>query len=248
VGDTRYAVDLLGGFALRRDDEPQDLPPAAQRLVACLALAPRRFRHRTSLACALRPEASHEHALGSLRSVLWRLSRGHDGLLEVTADGVRLCPDVAVDVDALERVLGQSGATAAPALSARDLPDADLLPAWEEEWLVAERARMRQLWLHALEVLGGRLCQERRYGLALAAALRVLAADPLRESAHRLVIDVHMAEGNVVEAMRQLDSCRRVLREELGIEPTPRLLHAYVPARRAGDVATPALSTAHRTG
>jgi DNA-binding SARP family transcriptional activator len=46
-------------------------------------------------------------------------------------------------------------------------------------------------------------------------------AEPLRESAHRSVIAVHLAEGNHAEALRQYDGYRRLLASELGLRPSP---------------------------
>ena len=58
---------------------------------------------------------------------------------------------------------------------------------------------------------------------ALEAALSAVRAEPLRESAHRVLIRVHLAEGNRGEAIRQYELCRRLLRERLGVEPTEQL-------------------------
>ena len=44
-------------------------------------------------------------------------------------------------------------------------------------------------------------------------------ADPLRESAQRALIAVHLAEGNVVEAHRVFTRYRRLILDELGVEP-----------------------------
>jgi DNA-binding SARP family transcriptional activator len=53
------------------------------------------------------------------------------------------------------------------------------------------------------------------------AALAALRADDLRESAHRIVIKIHLAEGNLVEARRAYGTCRTLLVHALGIEPSP---------------------------
>jgi DNA-binding SARP family transcriptional activator len=47
-----------------------------------------------------------------------------------------------------------------------------------------------------------------------------VSGEPLRESAHRAVIEVHLAEGNPGEALRQYDLYRRLLRVELGLSPS----------------------------
>ncbi len=72
----------------------------------------------------------------------------------------------------------------------------DLLPDWYDDWVLVERERLRQLRLHALERLAERAIGEARYGQAIDIALTAIQADPLRESAHRMLIRAHAAEGN----------------------------------------------------
>jgi DNA-binding SARP family transcriptional activator len=234
-GTTAYEVDLLGSFVLRRSGVRQELRPTAERLVAVLALSPRRTRSRSVLAGLLRPDAGEDQALRSLRSDLWRLHRSQSGLVEAAGDSLRLQPHVSVDLDALQDVLDRPLVAADPRLD-RPLPaGSELLAAWDEEWVSAERERVRQLWNHGREVLARALLRERRYGAALEAVLRVVAQDPLRESAHRLVIQVHLAEGNVVAAARQYEACRELLDTELGLAPSPLMLDVVrgaVPSQR----------------
>lgn len=100
------------------------------------------------------------------------------------------------------------------------LDDVDLLPDWADDWLVLDRERLHQLRLHVLETLADRLADDGRFGLALDVALAALRSDTLRESAHRSVIRVHVAEGNIGEARRAYARCCDVLRRELGIAPS----------------------------
>jgi DNA-binding SARP family transcriptional activator len=57
---------------------------------------------------------------------------------------------------------------------------------------------------------------------ALAAGLAAVSCDPLRESAHRRLAQVHIAEGNFAEALRQYQTYRRLARTELGLPPSPQ--------------------------
>jgi DNA-binding SARP family transcriptional activator len=59
-----------------------------------------------------------------------------------------------------------------------------------------------------------------RHAEALQTAFAAVRAEPLRESAHRMVIRVHLAEGNVVEALRAFEQFRGLLDRELGVRPT----------------------------
>jgi DNA-binding SARP family transcriptional activator len=117
--------------------------------------------------------------------------------------------------------LGQSelGTAATAALSA------DLLPSWYDDWVLIQAEGWRQLRLHALEALAGRLTAARRWGEAAVAAGAAVRADPLRESARAALIQVHLAEGNQSEALRELARYKALLHAELGLDPTPRLRH-----------------------
>jgi DNA-binding SARP family transcriptional activator len=96
----------------------------------------------------------------------------------------------------------------------------DLLVGWYDDWVLLERERLRQLRLHALEVLSGQLLAAGNGPAAVEAALAAVAVEPLRESAHRAVIRAHLAEGNRAEALRQRDQLRHLLRLELGVKPS----------------------------
>jgi DNA-binding SARP family transcriptional activator len=62
-----------------------------------------------------------------------------------------------------------------------------------------------------------------QFGRAVEAALAAVASEPLRESAHRALISVHLAQGNQVEAIRQYCSYANLLREELELEPSEQM-------------------------
>jgi DNA-binding SARP family transcriptional activator len=221
-------VALLDGFALRLGDSGQpplrDLPRPVQRLVARLSLS--RCPDRTAIAGQLWPDVPESHAHGSLRSALWRLQKVAPGMVEVSGGALSLAEGVRVDVDEFnawaEQVLD-------PRTHGEDVsvPDqalrGDLLPGWYEDWVLLERERLRQLRLHALEALADKLVDAGRYGEAIQAAYAAVHSEPLRESAHRAVLRVHLAEGNITEAVRVYRSFRAMLADELGISPTAQM-------------------------
>src|ERR687898_893897 len=107
----------------------------------------------------------------------------------------------------------------------------ELLPDWYDDWLEIERERFRQLRLSALERLCIELTADGRFPEAVQAGVAAVAADRLRESAHRVLIAAHLAAGNPGEALQQYRSCRDVLARRLGWEPSleMRLLVAALP-------------------
>jgi DNA-binding SARP family transcriptional activator len=86
-----------------------------------------------------------------------------------------------------------------------------------------ERERFRQLRLRALDALCERLTRAGRLNEALEAGLLSVAGEPLRESAHRALMRLHLADGNTGEAVRQYRLYERLLREQVGIEPSERI-------------------------
>jgi DNA-binding SARP family transcriptional activator len=99
----------------------------------------------------------------------------------------------------------------------------DLLPDWYDDWAAVERERYRQLCLHALEALAERLTELKRFGEAADAALAAIATDPLRESARRSLIAVHLAEANWADALREYRRFRALLHDELGLAPSSKI-------------------------
>ncbi|MFG3295920.1 BTAD domain-containing putative transcriptional regulator [Streptomyces sp. NPDC048179] len=216
---------LFGAFRLEGADGSVAVPASARRLLAYLGLHKRTAR--SVVAGTLWPDSGEEHAHGSLRTALWRLRRMRQPAVRCDGDSLYLADGVRVDVDDFTRAALRLTALtpvpdhAPPPLAV--LESGELLPGWDEEWIGPERERLRQLRLHALESLSVRLTVRGCHALALEAALRCVAIEPLRESAHCAVVAVHLAEHNVVEAVRHYEAFRRLLREELGLEPSARM-------------------------
>jgi DNA-binding SARP family transcriptional activator len=232
--ETAAHLRLLGDFRLSLADSHVYLAPVTQRLLAMLALKEEGVS-RARAAEVLWPQLTDRRAGASLRSALWRLSRRTTGhpLVDPDDSGLRLRRDVQVDVRAAfaeAADLTRSG----PAPDTTHVPGClreDLLPAWPDDWLVVAREHFHQTRLHAMEALSRRLCRAGDTCAAMECAMTALEAEPLRESAHRAVTEVHLAEGNAAEALRHYESYRTRLRAEFGLPPSPgyrRLLAPYL--------------------
>jgi DNA-binding SARP family transcriptional activator len=226
-------ITLLRGFQLSRGGYPMALPHGVQRLIAFLALQERPVK-RIFVAGNLWLDKSDQLACASLRSALWQLRRNGLELVIVSRNHLQLSRRLEVDVwDTIamaRRVI--NGADVADGLG--PLLTGDLLPDWYEEWVVVERERIRQLRLHALETLGQRLIDRCHPAQAIEAGLAAVAADPLRESGHRVVIAAHLSEGNHSEALRQYDTFAQLLDEHLGITPSRCMAELIAPIWGSG--------------
>jgi DNA-binding SARP family transcriptional activator len=240
-GTPRARLSLLGGFSLVVDGRPVALRVHAQRVLAYLSLADPDHpdRPRAGLAEHLWGDVPGERAHASLRTALWRIRQASEGLVRVSRETVGLDERVEVDVRdgaAQARRLLADGADLRPSDDDIGGLRGDLLPGWEEDWLLLERERIRQTQIHALEALARRRCELGRHLEAIEAALAAIALEPLRESAHEVLIDVFLAEGNPAQARQQFDRYASLLRLELALTPSAGLVRrvaAASPARTA---------------
>lgn len=218
-------LSLLDGFELIVSGTPIEVPLTAQRLLAFLGVQERPVRREYVAGC-LWTDKSNEQVRASLRAELTRLRRPGLTLVEFTAHHLRLNPEVSVDLrDAIEgaRTVLDPHSNVVDGDFEEFLMSGDVLPGWHEDWVLIERERLRQLRLHALEALCGRLTAAGRLAEAIDVGLAAIAADPLRESAHRVLIQAHLSEGNRAEAVRQCEAYREILWNGLGVSPSAQL-------------------------
>jgi DNA-binding SARP family transcriptional activator len=220
------AVLLLGGPYVMLDGSRREIPDGSKRLLVFIALGTGRVDRRYA-AGSLWPIGNDDRAAGNLRSALWRLKCAGIDLLESDKCSLMLRPGTVVDVSILcewAARLVDGSATQADLSAVNWRNDImDLLPGWYDDWVIFERERIRQRLLHALEVLSRRLAAAGRCAEAVEAAISAVSADPLRESANKVLIEAHLAEGNLVEGRRAYQRYRDTVRRELGVEPGKEL-------------------------
>jgi DNA-binding SARP family transcriptional activator len=213
-------LGLLGGWKLVSGGNSIDAPHSVERVTAFLAIAG--ATPRSTVAGRLWPDFPEERAHGNLRSAIWRANRLGPELLREQSGRLSLAADIEIDIDQLHHAeVAEPRAT--PELDIGAITTGELLPGWYEDWVLVERERLRQKQLHALEAFARRLVAQNKFAEAVDAALAAISAEPLRESAHRVLIEVHLAEGNLGEARRAYQSLRSLLEEELGVEPSEAL-------------------------
>jgi DNA-binding SARP family transcriptional activator len=180
---------------------------------------------------------TEDRARASLRSAICQVRQIAPDLL-VCNGSVHLGRDVYVDTWSLDKAGHRVMAGVANDPTDRTLRrtcERELLPDWDDEWLVPERDRLQQLRLRVLEGLACAAVERGLYGLAIDHCLAALRVDPLRETAHRALIRTHLAEGNPAAALRAYRECVDVLDSEFGIEPTEEtndLVRMVIPAAR----------------
>lgn len=238
------ALNLLGPPTLVWGDAPVTLSPSATMLCAYLALAPREGRSRDVAAAHLFADCSEPAARRRLNTALWRLKtevRSSVGVdLVVGAGGRRVClnqaVEVTVDATRFEELVLPVLAVAPPELTDSDaarlvaavaLHRGQLVEPCHDTWVLADRYRIENLYLTALDYLVQH--QGARGDVGAVARYGELALDlePLREDIHRHLMAAYGASHRVDLAERQFERCRMVLLHELGADPMPETIALY---------------------
>jgi predicted ATPase/DNA-binding SARP family transcriptional activator len=236
-------LHLLGDFRLICDDAPIGTvnAPRLQALLAYLVLHRDAPQARHHLAFRLWPDSSEAQARTNLRQLLHGLRQTlpqADQFVVASAQTLQWRPDAPcrLDVAEFEEALARAEAaeqhgdphTLRVALEqAIVLYQGDLLPSCYDDWILAERERLRQALTSALERLLLLLESQGDPRAALAYAQRLLRHDPLREETYRALMRLSAACGDRAGALRVYHTCATVLERELGVEPSAATRDAY---------------------
>lgn len=205
-------VRLLDGFEFTSGGTAVDLPLPSAKVLAYLGVAREREMERQRVARAVWPAAEPARAMANLRSALWRLPVPARAAVVTRSRSLALAPKVERDIDVF------SNGQRRPSL---DQFMAELLPGWEDDWVLVEREWLRVVRLGLLERLSETCRRDGDITGAVLHAYAAVAIEPLHEATHRLLLRAYLAEGNRFEALGHYRNFRRLLREELGVDPSP---------------------------
>src|SRR6185437_4632433 len=218
-------IRLFGPFAL--SPVAVRCPRKAEWLVALLVLRAGREVDRAFLAGTLWPDTSEAQALYDLRRELSRLRRalGPEAVRLRSPSPSILTLDLAgadADVPAFDAAIARGDVEEAVARYR-----GPLLEGCTEAWAIEEREARAQAYLGALERLAARDAQRGDYASAVGHLRRATAADPLRESAQRALMEALAASGAHAAAAQTYRDLRLLVERELGATPAPetRALH-----------------------
>jgi DNA-binding SARP family transcriptional activator/pimeloyl-ACP methyl ester carboxylesterase len=106
------------------------------------------------------------------------------------------------------------------------------LPGESGAWVEAVRLEMRALYVRALEAAADVRAGAGNAAGAVELAQEVIGLEPFRESGYRRLMQLHLDAGDRAEAVRTYEQCRRVLAEELGVDPASETHDLYISALR----------------
>ncbi|MGZ6966342.1 MAG: ATP-binding protein [Acidimicrobiia bacterium] len=114
------------------------------------------------------------------------------------------------------------------AMVAAAIAGRQFLPGADGAWVEQRQREVREIRLQALELLSAAACQMGEWTNALRAAEEAVATEPYRETAYVQMMKAHSRAGNRGEALRAYERCRRILADELGVDPSQATESAYV--------------------
>jgi len=237
----KLELALLGNVEIRRDGLPvTDFKSSKAQALLCYLVVTDQPHTRPALAGLLwgdMPEAKARMNLSQALSHLRRLGGDHLSITRQTVAFNRES-DYWLDVDVFEaRVNDTSGDARITALQeAVQLYRGDFLDGLYvrnapefEMWILAQRARLRELALQALHMLVVHHAGQGEAGRATAIdyTTRLLTLEPWQEEAHRLMMRLLALSGRRSASLVQYERCRQILAEELGVEPAVETTALY---------------------
>lgn len=222
-------LSFLGPPMIERAGEPAGHFVSTKALALLCYLAMRDGpQGREHLAGLLWGEMPEERAKANLRMALYSLQKLLPGSLIVTRLTVTFNRDHPywLDVEAFKSGLNTPEEQIASLQSALDLYRGEFLeelytntaPEFEM-WLLEQREYLRLIYSRAVEKLANHYMAQADWVASIEAFRRLLAVDTLREDIHRRLMFALARNGQFEAALAQYQICRRILHEELGVEP-----------------------------
>jgi DNA-binding SARP family transcriptional activator len=222
----RLSVGLFGGVRFAFDTEPWrfSAPPRTLPLLAYLILHRTKAVARESAAFALWPDddestarANFRRHLLYLRNALPEPPPGRPWILSDGRATVQWNPDAACRIDAVE--FERLSADDASIAAAAELYAGDLLEDLSDDWIIAERERLRDLQVSNLSKLIVAARRDGEIAESLQFAQQLFALDSWREDALRHVMELRYALGDRAGALAEYERFASRLETELNASP-----------------------------
>ncbi len=223
-------VRLLGELSLSWEDHTRIVIPgvSARSLLAYLVAYRRQSHTRDLLAGTFWPDLPEDTARRRLSQALWQIRSGCQlsSVLLTEGAAIQLHPELTVwsDLEEFTRSYALGLSESSHALrhfeACLEHYGGEFLAGYYDDWALTERERLRSAYLDVLTHLT-RVCKSQgKYEQALTCAQRLITENAWDEEAHREVMRLYHLLGRSADARTQYETCRRALREDLGVEPS----------------------------
>jgi predicted ATPase/DNA-binding SARP family transcriptional activator len=238
---TLVTLQVLGPFQLIRDGRVMtaEATPVGKVRELLLFLVLHEHVTKEDVGLALWPDASPAQVRNAFHVTLHHLRRilGPEQWIVFDRNGYRLdrapAGDVVMDVD-VDAVLAWSArlrqasrrqqllepSELALARTAFDRSRGDLAQnVVAEDWLVVHQDRLRTAWADGMDALAAQYQSRAQFQEVVAVCEQLVAREPLREGAHRLLMQALASLGEPARALAHFDSLTDLLQREVGARP-----------------------------
>lgn len=217
----------------------------------CYLLMNRKCSHsRDKLADLLWGQSKKDAARYNLRYTLWSLRRslkatksGEDFIMNLEKDACQFndTADYWVDVFAFEKY--------ASAIENFDLTEEEVIKSLQkalelykgdflegfyikassdfDDYVFYERERLQKVYFNTLSTLSKLYTVRNQFGKAIECLTRMLNINPLQEEVHRELMNLYYLAGDRISAIRQYQTCQKILRMELNVSPMRETKELY---------------------
>lgn len=229
-------VSLLGDIAIRLDGKRLTRFRSQKELALLAYLAHTGQTHsREAVADLLWEATSTTHALANLRTTIARLRKQVGDYLHVTRQTIGVTAVVHEQTDSahFQAILTGIGEAWSAADSHRlrqglELYTGEFMAGFYladsprfNDWLTIEQERLRQIALQGYRKMTGWQEKQGEFKAGIIAAQRWVSLDPLDEMAQQQLMRLLTFDGRASEALKVYENCRRLLKKELDVPPSP---------------------------
>jgi WD40 repeat protein/DNA-binding SARP family transcriptional activator len=262
---------LLGSFQLMIDQQPVTRFESnkVRALLAYLLVEAERIHSRDMLATLLWPDLPQRNARNNLRYALADLRQNiqdskyaflsitretiqfkrtsdywldvavFSQIVEATSRKIITSNSVSGAIDELIGVIHLYRGNFMEGFAVRESPLFD-------EWLLLKRERYARQMSHGLQILAEYYEQCGEISKALIYARQQVEIEPWNEESHQRIMRLLVMDGQSSSALAQYETCRRMLADELGVNPSETTISLYnkiLDERASRDVSNCSLTT-----
>jgi len=196
--------------------------------------ANKRVVSRDNLLAFFWPDHERAAAQPILRTMIYDLRKQLGDAVQVDDQGISLTAGTRIDADVLSAAVDSSSSNEQQLTNALALYKGDFLDGFSlvdspqfDDWVASEREHYRLLAMRGYARLARQQEMLRDYPAALESMRRALAFNSYQEDIQRDVMRLLFLNGDRTGVIRQYESLRKLLDDEMGVPPMPETRNLY---------------------
>lgn len=240
-------IELMGTFRIRHQGEPisKTNSPRLQELLAWLLLNRDSPQPRQYIVFRFWPESSEKQARTNLRNLIYKVRKvlpDADSYLIINNNSIQWNTEASYTLDVEHFNTAIQNAKKADSDEARIIflrqADGyyknDLLITCYKKWIEPKRESLKKEHTWVLQTLVRLLENRRQYQMALPFAKKLIAKDEYDEAYYRQLMMLYARLEKRSKALEIYRECKKVLWDELKIEPAPKTKKLHERLKQAG--------------